>query len=289
MDHQDTTTNNKTRKPRGLNKLGRFLSRKDKKGTPAIQNQPIQERDEDERDHETDRPVAVALHLGGAPQVIKEDKTEKRTKERKERRMWYDYYLRPYSMVVTDADLVSVKEFEDNDEKTAATSAMDSGAFTIDDSYRTTNEIDDSYRTNEIDDSINTTASLINSSYHNRTTCSSKKFAFDTLLEDDDDDMQCLRLPTEGRNLVVDGTCALCLDDYCTGDEVVWSSCPDCNHVFHKECFLEWASKGKKRCPVCRNWFVPGKAIEKQMKNHGEAWTTARAEMERAEELVQQQ
>ena len=37
-----------------------------------------------------------------------------------------------------------------------------------------------------------------------------------------------------------------------------------CSHAFHYECILPWLIKGKKRCPICRDWFVPGEKIEDQ-------------------------
>lgn len=81
----------------------------------------------------------------------------------------------------------------------------------------------------------------------------------------------------------VDGQCALCIDDYEAGDEVVWSGL-ECTHAFHKTCIMQWLSKGKKRCPVCRNWFVPGARIEDQKKLHGEEWQRAVAVLEEAED-----
>lgn len=84
----------------------------------------------------------------------------------------------------------------------------------------------------------------------------------------------------------VDGQCALCIDDYEAGDQVVWSDL-ECPHAFHKECIMQWLSKGKKRCPVCRNWFVPGARIEDQKKLHGEDWERAEAATEqRGDERV---
>lgn len=80
----------------------------------------------------------------------------------------------------------------------------------------------------------------------------------------------------------VDGQCALCIDDYVEGDTVVWSNL-DCTHAFHKECVLQWLSKGKKRCPVCRDWFVPGARIEDQKQAHGVAWEQALERMQRRE------
>jgi len=80
----------------------------------------------------------------------------------------------------------------------------------------------------------------------------------------------------------VDATCAFCLDDYEVGDEVVWSDL-HCTHAFHKECLMQWLSKGKKRCPVCRHWFVPGSKIDDQKLVHGAAWQNALSEMEQRE------
>ena len=37
-----------------------------------------------------------------------------------------------------------------------------------------------------------------------------------------------------------------------------------CSHAFHYECILPWLIEGKKRCPICRDWFVPGEKIEDQ-------------------------
>ena len=49
-----------------------------------------------------------------------------------------------------------------------------------------------------------------------------------------------------------------------------------------------WLSKGKKRCPVCRHWFVPGSKIDDQKHLHGEAWQRALREMEKIEKEEKQ-
>lgn len=82
-----------------------------------------------------------------------------------------------------------------------------------------------------------------------------------------------------GRHRIVDGQCAICVCDYEPGDEVVFSGLGKCRHAFHKDCILPWLSKGKKRCPICRNWFVPGSRIEDQKKA-----LEARLEREASEE-----
>jgi hypothetical protein len=98
--------------------------------------------------------------------------------------------------------------------------------------------------------------------------------------EDDENSTLYLKLPESGR--CIDGTCAFCLDEYEVGNEVVWSGL-QCPHAFHKECLMQWLSKGKKRCPICRHWFVPGSKIDDQKRIQGEAWQHALSEMEQRE------
>ncbi|KAG7371881.1 ring finger domain containing protein [Nitzschia inconspicua] len=56
-------------------------------------------------------------------------------------------------------------------------------------------------------------------------------------------------------------TCAVCLDNYRTGDVIVWSYNPECCHVYHKECLVDYLSKRKNPsteenpCPICRRNF----------------------------------
>ncbi|KAL3925343.1 MAG: hypothetical protein SGILL_000471 [Bacillariaceae sp.] len=103
---------------------------------------------------------------------------------------------------------------------------------------------------------------------------------------EDDDAHRFLKLPVKNDDGIfrhVEGQCALCIDDYEVGDRVVWSDL-QCSHAFHKECIMQWLSKGKKRCPVCRNWFVPGARIEEQKKLHGEEWELANVELTRLED-----
>ncbi|KAG7338633.1 ring finger domain containing protein [Nitzschia inconspicua] len=55
--------------------------------------------------------------------------------------------------------------------------------------------------------------------------------------------------------------CAVCLDSYRTGDVIVWSYDPECCHVYHKECLVDYLSKRKNPsmeenpCPICRRNF----------------------------------
>lgn len=80
-----------------------------------------------------------------------------------------------------------------------------------------------------------------------------------------------IRLPVNGHDAdtttcrTVDAQCVICLGDYQAGDKVVWSAL-ECQHAFHDECILPWLSNGKKRCPMCRHWFVPGSPLKSQKK-----------------------
>lgn len=84
--------------------------------------------------------------------------------------------------------------------------------------------------------------------------------------EEVDDSQLYLRLPIrdeESNFRSVEANCTICFSEYEQGDRVVWSDLR-CKHAFHYDCMLPWLIKGKKRCPVCRDWFVPGAKIEDQ-------------------------
>ena len=52
--------------------------------------------------------------------------------------------------------------------------------------------------------------------------------------------------------------CPICLCDYQVGSDIVWSSNPQCEHVYHKSCIEQWLMKGRDGplCPCCRRDFV---------------------------------
>mmetsp|Transcript_10942 Transcript_10942/g.26296 ORF Transcript_10942/g.26296 Transcript_10942/m.26296 type:complete len:351 (-) Transcript_10942:437-1489(-) len=211
------------------------------------------DRDDDREASEEDRDRIMALEL---QQRLDEEAFESnRMAKRKERRMWYEYYLRPWTMTVKRSDLIREHQNDVDADVDSSTQSDTDNDETI------------TVHTGSLDASLNR----------------SDDESYDDLEDGGDLHPTCLRLPDSAGGRCVDGTCALCLDDYCAGDEVVWSNCHKCQHAFHKECFLLWLSKGKKRCPICRNWFVPGQKIEDQKVLHGEAWTDALAEMVRAE------
>ncbi|KAG7349178.1 ring finger domain containing protein [Nitzschia inconspicua] len=57
--------------------------------------------------------------------------------------------------------------------------------------------------------------------------------------------------------------CAICLENYSCGDEVVWSANEKCYHVYHKDCIATYFAHAKKigkskkfLCPTCRQEYV---------------------------------
>lgn len=53
------------------------------------------------------------------------------------------------------------------------------------------------------------------------------------------------------------GECSICLEPYKPGEMICIAKAEACNHVFHKECLVEWL-KTKDCCPLCRvNLLVP--------------------------------
>lgn len=86
-----------------------------------------------------------------------------------------------------------------------------------------------------------------------------------------DEDVQLyIRLPIQASHKchkgqrAVEAHCAICFSNYEPGEKVAWSGEEHCKHAFHYDCIMPWLSNGKKRCPVCRHWFVPGARIEDQ-------------------------
>ena len=76
--------------------------------------------------------------------------------------------------------------------------------------------------------------------------------------------------PHENNYRRLEANCSICLNEYEVGDSIVQSAAGTeeeiCKHVYHFDCMLLWLSQGKKRCPMCRHWFVPALRIKDQMK-----------------------
>ena len=67
-----------------------------------------------------------------------------------------------------------------------------------------------------------------------------------------------IKIPNEENERICANCCAICLDAYKVDDVVVWSSSPDCRHVFHQECLVEGLSRAQGNdapCPCCRKVF----------------------------------
>mmetsp|Transcript_38612 Transcript_38612/g.93561 ORF Transcript_38612/g.93561 Transcript_38612/m.93561 type:complete len:406 (-) Transcript_38612:67-1284(-) len=104
--------------------------------------------------------------------------------------------------------------------------------------------------------------------------CSSVTSDCDSITDDDDksnDDNQVIQKSLMfSDSATTSMMCAICLDDYEEGDEVVRSCHPDCDHIFHRDCLLDTFVKRKNRkdqdrttdgddendtkhpCPICR-------------------------------------
>eukprot|EP00586_Coscinodiscus_wailesii_P020398 CAMPEP_0172502578 /NCGR_PEP_ID=MMETSP1066-20121228/161145_1 /TAXON_ID=671091 /ORGANISM="Coscinodiscus wailesii, Strain CCMP2513" /LENGTH=276 /DNA_ID=CAMNT_0013277881 /DNA_START=21 /DNA_END=851 /DNA_ORIENTATION=+ len=76
---------------------------------------------------------------------------------------------------------------------------------------------------------------------------------------------------TNGGPRQVPNNCAICISEYEIGDEVVWSSNPECKHVFHLECMLMWLmKKDEPLCPCCRREFIEFDEIVPSAINNGD-------------------
>lgn len=56
-------------------------------------------------------------------------------------------------------------------------------------------------------------------------------------------------------------TCSICLAEYQHDDSISRSINPDCEHLFHKDCILDWLvasieQQSSPECPICRREFL---------------------------------
>lgn len=216
-----------------------------------------------------DRVMAEALQR----RLNEEERERERVIKRKERRMWYEYYMKPCTMVVATSNLLYSYAKGDS-------SLTNDGLTADDDDNRKMEVKHGKHQTLKDEDDEFADSDVEEIGENSKKRKESKCISCDEDEDDDENATLYLKLPTRGR--LVDGTCALCIEEYEVGDDVVWSDL-QCSHAFHKECLMQWLSKGKKRCPICRHWFVPGTKIDDQKIAHGEAWKRALSEMEQRE------
>jgi hypothetical protein len=221
-----------------------------------------QENDQSEQ-YLADREFAENLQR----RMNEEERGRDRLAKRKERAMWYEYYLKPWTVVVKTSDLFythrdnldSGKGGQEEEEE------EEDGTLMVETSTKLrSNDADDVKSGSDIEEVSNDV--------------DGRGRAIQCTICDKDDENATLCLSFSASGRCVDGTCAFCLEEYEAGDEIVYSDM-QCEHVFHKDCLMQWLSTGKKRCPVCRHWFVPGSKIDDQKVTHGESWRRAEAEM----------
>lgn len=56
-------------------------------------------------------------------------------------------------------------------------------------------------------------------------------------------------------NCIPKPCCDICMMDYEVDDKISESKNPECDHIFHKECILDWMQK-KHSCPCCRRNYL---------------------------------
>jgi hypothetical protein len=50
--------------------------------------------------------------------------------------------------------------------------------------------------------------------------------------------------------------CAICLSHFRPQQLVCESSNSSCQHIFHKECMVDWLMKNHNDCPMCREVYI---------------------------------
>jgi hypothetical protein len=181
-----------------------------------------------------EQDAALALQLQN--HMTEQERDVLLKEQRRKRQAWYDKFLRPYTMTIKEGDLLEsdsgkvVKDSEPSPENSEYADDIEVGAA--------------SALVHDLPGSTH---------------------------EDDDDDVRILCLPALANDSVskprrIESECTVCLVPYNVGDVVVWNTQHTCPHVFHYDCLMTWLVRGKKRCPCCREWFVPPQRISEQQR-----------------------
>jgi hypothetical protein len=85
-------------------------------------------------------------------------------------------------------------------------------------------------------------------------------------VDGDEHDIETGKLPSDSKNAsstyltirlseIEQTCCDICMMDYELGDVVSQSNNSNCDHIFHKDCILDWMQK-KHSCPCCRRNYL---------------------------------
>lgn len=220
----------------------------------------------DSEQYPSDRVLAEALQR----HIDKIELGRQLAVQRKERRMWYEYSTKPWTMTVKQSDLF----YGHRKDSPSSENVKEDGTLTVQTIWTTQQQISKS-GDKEIEEVEAGNSRLLSSQF--------------IVCDKDEDETAELYLKLKSSGRCVDGNCAFCMEDYEEGCQVIYSDNLHCSHAFHKDCLMQWLSKGKKRCPVCRHWFVPGTKIDEQKAAHGDVWCRALSRMEQREEDEREQ
>jgi len=74
----------------------------------------------------------------------------------------------------------------------------------------------------------------------------------------------CLEHDKKNSKNMISGTCVICFEDFLKDEVIVWSKDSSCNHIYHKECMVNYLAQNAQRkiasplditdnpCPTCR-------------------------------------
>lgn len=75
----------------------------------------------------------------------------------------------------------------------------------------------------------------------------------------------------DDKEISVSNQCAMCLEEYCEGETIVWSANKNCRHAFHRDCLTSYLVKVEREntypCPCCRQNFFFDNEKESERKS----------------------